>query len=222
MRAWADGYRDRGWPAGTPAYLLRGYARMLADAGDLDRLVALATDPARHQRMLDATGGDAAALAEITSAVALVSASRCPDLLAALRLAWYRDQLADRNTGIPALLPAVWATVGQPVRAEALARSITHPDEQARALAGVAEAMARAGDLDRAEQVARSVTDPGEQAQALASVAERARARSCIAGALAVGHWTIPLEALALVDPAALSAFAGELTSPFGPVTAAG
>ena len=34
MRAWADGYRDRGWPAGTPAYLLRGYPRMLADTGD--------------------------------------------------------------------------------------------------------------------------------------------------------------------------------------------
>ncbi|HEU4425925.1 MAG TPA: hypothetical protein VFR67_25585 [Pilimelia sp.] len=30
---------------------------------DADRLVALATDPARHDRMLDLTGGDAAALA---------------------------------------------------------------------------------------------------------------------------------------------------------------
>ena len=183
---------------------------MLADAGDLDRLVALATDPARHHRMLDATGGDAAALAEIAAALALVSTSRSPDLLAALRLAWHRDQLADRNTHIPAQLPAVWAALGQPVRAEALARSITNracrrrpwpawpgrrqrgghdrareladraeqvarsitdPDDQARALAGVAGRWPAAGDHDRAEQVARSITDPDEQARALASVA---------------------------------------------------
>ena len=51
---------------------------MLADAGDLDRLVALATDPARHHRMLDATGGDAAALAEIAAAHALISAANPP------------------------------------------------------------------------------------------------------------------------------------------------
>ena len=130
LHAWADGYRHRGWPAGTPAYLLRGYPRMLADAGDLDRLAALATDPARHHRMLDATGGDAAALAEITAAVALISTSRSPDLLAALRLAWHRDQLADRNAHIPVQLPAVWVTLGQPVRAEALARSIPDPSRR--------------------------------------------------------------------------------------------
>ena len=44
LHTWADGYQQRGWPADTPAYLLRGYSRVLADAGDLDRLVALATD----------------------------------------------------------------------------------------------------------------------------------------------------------------------------------
>ena len=179
LHDWADGYRDRGWPAGTPAYLLRGYPRMLADAGDLDGLVALATDSARHHRMLDATGGDAAALAEITAAVALVSTGHSPDLLAALRLAWYRDQLAARNTYMPAELPAVWATLGQPARADALARSKTNPYWQARALAMVAEAVARAGDHDRAralaadaERVARSITNPDEQAVPLAMVAE--------------------------------------------------
>jgi hypothetical protein len=288
LHAWAEGYRDRGWPVGTPAYLLRGYPRMLADAGDVGRLAALATDPARHQRMLDVTGGDAAALAEITAAHALVSASPSPDLLAALRLAWHRDQLTDRNTNIPPEFPAVWETLGQPARAEALARSITDPDkcakalaslaeaaaragdlkragaladaaveqaaraagapdwraralasaaeatahaadldraealarsifppdQQARALASLAEAAARAGDLSRAEALARSVNRPDEQARALASiadVAEPARARSCIADALAVGRWVIPLKELADIDPAVLLAFADEL-----------
>jgi hypothetical protein len=217
---------------------------MLAEVGDLNGLVALATDPARRQRMLDSTGGDAAALAEITAAVRLVSTSHSPDLLAALRLAWYRDQLAGRNARIPAQLPAVWVTLGQPVRAEALARSITDPYAQSRALARVAEAAAgggdlhraeqvalsitdpdekalavavvaaaSGGDLDRAEQVARSITDPDAQARALASVASVAepdRARSCIAGALAVGQWVILLNEVARIDPVALATFADE------------
>ena len=59
-----------------------------------------------------------------------------------------------------------------------IARSITSPDLQARALGDVAAAAARGGDRDRArelaadaEQAARSITDPGQQAQALAGVA---------------------------------------------------
>jgi hypothetical protein len=221
LHTWADVYRYLGWPTGTPAYLLRGYPRMLADAGDLGRLTALTTDTARHHLMLDATGGDAAALAEITAALALASTRQPPDLLAALRLARHRDQLADRNAHIPTQLPAVWAALGQPIRAEALARSITRLDRRALALARVAGTVA-AGDHDRAqelaadaEQAARSVTDPNMQAEALAgaaSAAEPARARSWIASALAVGHWTIPLKALARIDPAALSAFVDEWT----------
>jgi hypothetical protein len=126
----------------------------------------------------------AAALVEIAAAHALISTSPSPDLLAALRLAWHRDQLADRNAHIPVQLPAVWVTLGQPVRAEALARSIPHRNRQAQTLADVAN-----------------------------SVAEPVRARSCIAGALAAGRWTIPLQALTIVDMAALSAFAGELAA---------
>src|SRR2546430_2375535 len=79
LQAGPAGSRARGGPAGTPPSLLRACPRLLADAGDLDRLVALATDPARHHRMLDATGGDAAAIAEIAAAVALASTSHSPD-----------------------------------------------------------------------------------------------------------------------------------------------
>jgi hypothetical protein len=94
-------------------------------------------------------------------------------------------------------------------------RSITDPYWQVQALIRVAAAAAAVGDYDRAERTARSIADPDAQARALADVAgsssESARTRSCIARALAVGRWTIPLQALALVDPAALSAFADEL-----------
>jgi len=64
IHAWADDYRDRGWPAGTPEYLLRGYHQMLRACGEVSRMVACATDRARLDRMLDVSGGDAADRAE--------------------------------------------------------------------------------------------------------------------------------------------------------------
>ena len=77
------------------------------------------------------------------------------------------------------------AGAGELDRAEAVARSISDPGRQARALAVVAVALARAGDPDRAlqaahqaEAAARSVTNLGGRAQALADVAMAlARAR---------------------------------------------
>ena len=65
-------------------------------------MIACASDLARHDRMLDLTGGDAAALAEIRTALDLIAAQDAPDLASALVLACHRDQLTDRNTNIPA------------------------------------------------------------------------------------------------------------------------
>ena len=113
LHAWAEEYRDRGWPIGTPEYLLRGYFQMLTAAGDTTRLVACATDSARHERMLDITRGDAAALNEVTVTSDLLAAQEDSDLIAAFRLAHHRDQLTDRNTNTPTRLPAVWAILGQ-------------------------------------------------------------------------------------------------------------
>jgi tetratricopeptide (TPR) repeat protein len=183
LHAWAGTYRTPAdgrprWPAGTPEYLLRGYPRMLATTGEVTRLVDLVTDPDRHDRMLDLTGGDVAALTEITTCQDLVLAQPVADLEAMLRLCIRRTNLTDRNTNIPTGLPAVWATLGQLPRAEALALSITDPYQQAQALGAVAEAVAATGDADRARQVAdraeavaRSITDPDWQAQALVAVA---------------------------------------------------
>ena len=46
LHAWAQEYRDRGWPGGTPEYLLSGYFQMLTATGDTARLAACATDAA--------------------------------------------------------------------------------------------------------------------------------------------------------------------------------
>ncbi|MEU7873720.1 hypothetical protein [Dactylosporangium sp. NPDC049140] len=150
VHEWCDHYRGQGWPGATPAYLLRGYPRMLRDGADVDRLVRLAIDPVRHDRMLDVTGGDALAVAEITAAEALVCTRPDPDLLTAARLALHREDLAARSTHLPEDLPSVWVHLGNPVRAEAVARSIGDPARQCRAVSLVAEQLAARGEHQRA------------------------------------------------------------------------
>ena len=171
LHAWVQDYRARRWPAGTPEYLLRGYFRLLLDATDLPRLTNCATDRARHDRMLDLTGGDAAALAEIADVQDLMLRLEVYDLPTLARLNVHRSRLVDRNANIPSSLPTAWAVIGHLDRAEALARSITDPYRQAQALADLTGVVADAGDLDRAEVLARSVTDRGWQARALADLA---------------------------------------------------
>jgi hypothetical protein len=128
--------------------------------------------------MLEVSGGDAAALAEITATRQFIASTSRPDLAALLVLAVTRDQIARRNSATPQELPAVWATLGHPVRAEALARSIPDPTNQARAMAALAGALGGHGDPARTRRVASlaqtaasSVIDPYWQAVALAEIA---------------------------------------------------
>jgi len=172
LHTWADSYRQRDWPVDTPQYLLRSYPRMLASAGDLARLVACATDQVRHDRMRDLTGGDALAFTEISTAQQLILAQPDPDLTSLALLAVQREYLTDRNSNIPTELPAVWARIGHPTRAEALANSILSTDRRADALAAVAEVVAAGGDHDQAEALTAQITDPDRRAQALTQLAE--------------------------------------------------
>ncbi|HEV2259642.1 MAG TPA: DUF4062 domain-containing protein, partial [Streptosporangiaceae bacterium] len=174
LHGWAEDYRARGWPVETPEYLLRGYFRLLLETADLLRLAECATDRVRHDRMLDISGGDAAALAEITDVQDLMLRLRAYDLPVLARLNVHRGRLAERNAHIPAGLPAAWASIGYLDRAEALARSIPDLGRRAAALAALARAVAGAGDLDRAGALGRSIPDLDEQARVLAALARAA------------------------------------------------
>ena len=154
LYAWGEDYRQRGWPASTPEYLLRGYFRLLQETADIPRLLTCATDQARHDRMLDITGGDTAALSEITDLQDLLLHQEEPDLPALARLNVHRNMIVERNAHVPVTLPVVWATIGQPERAEALARAITDPGRRAHVLADLARAAATTGDPEPG-------TDPG-------------------------------------------------------------
>ncbi|MET3422789.1 tetratricopeptide (TPR) repeat protein [Actinoplanes tereljensis] len=176
LHEWAGLYRASGWPPDTPEYLLRGYFDLLLGSGDLTRAVGCVTDLVRHDRMLDLSGGDTAALVEITKAQNLILAAPAPDLAALARLAFHRGRLASRNSEIPPGLPAVWARLGQADRAEQLARAITEPAARALALIRLAAALAEVGDAERvagdAEQVAYAVTDVEDDAAVLAGLTE--------------------------------------------------
>ncbi len=153
LHTWATTYQADGWPTGTPEYLLRGYFRMLQASGDTRRLIACAADTARHDRMLDLTGGDTAGFAEIATTMDAIVRRPDADVAAMARLAVHRDDLANRNFDMPAELPAVWVSLGEHSRAETLAHCLD-PYNRPRALAMVAQALAAAGVHDRAVQVA--------------------------------------------------------------------
>ncbi|MET9865053.1 hypothetical protein ABZZ16_02400 [Streptomyces sp. NPDC006386] len=161
LHAWADTWRDRGWPDGTPDYLLAGYFGLLREARDLRRAVDCAVDAVRHDRMLDVTGGDAAALAEIRNAEEMVAEAGVPDLTDLVRLSLRREELEHRNDSVTRTFPWAWAVLGRVRRAEALARSIPSLDWRAMALADVAAVVLDAGEhaeavrlLEEAEQAA--------------------------------------------------------------------
>ncbi len=158
VHTWAEGYQERGWPDDTPEYLLLGYFDLLPGTGDLPRMVACATDPARQDRLLEASWDDFTAIGQIVDAQYHVLAQDPPDLTAMVRLAIHRDYLLDRSTHLPTELPAVWVTLGQPNRAEALASSITDPGSQTSALLAIAAALAAAGNQDRAVEVLTEAT----------------------------------------------------------------
>ncbi len=191
LHTWAGYYLDRGWPDDTPEYLLRGYFRLLHETGDLARMTELAIDRARHQRLLDLTGGDGAALAEIVTVQDVLLGHHEPDLLTMARLAVHRDRFTARNVGLPGSLPAVWGKLDHAIRAEGLAQSILLPPRtdrsDAKVLVDLVEAVATTGDYDWAEELARSISSEfQEQEEALARVARIAAEAGDISRAAAL------------------------------------
>ena len=141
------------------------------------RLLACATDQARHDRMLDITGGDTAALTEITDAQDLLLRQEEPDLPALARLNVHRNFIADRNAHVP----PICRRSGQPsaTRPRRSAGPGDHRPGPAGAGAGRAGAGRRnggpgpgAGAGGRAEAAARAIPDQGRRAEALETGAD--------------------------------------------------
>ncbi|WP_394615958.1 trypsin-like peptidase domain-containing protein [Lentzea sp. JNUCC 0626] len=183
VHAWADDHQARGWTGEAPEYLLRGYPRLLAARGEVDRLVTLALDRSRHDRMLDRTGADGLALAEIVAAAGLVAQASVPDLGVLLRLGAVRSDLGQRNADIPAKLPGVWAALGEDDRALALVNSIVDDEDRVRALTGVVAALAKRGEHAR---VARMANDVERAAAQLPNLQDRLEVLCALVEALVI------------------------------------
>jgi hypothetical protein len=138
LNVWAETYRDRGWPPGTPEYLLNDYFRLLAILDDVPRMLALTLDSLRQDRMLDFTGSDEAISAEVTTIAGILSHSES-DPAAMAQLAALLETIEQRNANVPVNLPAAWAALGQTGRAESLAHGIADPDRQAQALSALVQ-----------------------------------------------------------------------------------
>ncbi|MFE9748800.1 hypothetical protein ACFYOT_28170 [Saccharothrix saharensis] len=168
---WAAGYRSQGWPPETPHYLLGSYSRLVADEGDLARVVELATDAGRGERLLAATDGDGDAVAEIHRAWQLVVSRSPGDLLVLGTLAAHRQLLINSRGWLPYGLPALWARLGHVNHATALLS--TFSDAQADvAKVALVEALAKRGDIDRARALCAAILDPDRRETALGMVEE--------------------------------------------------
>jgi hypothetical protein len=174
VHEWIGSYAGGGWPDTTPGYAIRGYLRLLAATTDATRLSALARDSRRRAFLLKATASDYASLTEIGIAQSLIADQNVLDLKALAELAAYRLAILIRNQTIPDDLPIMWARLARFDHAEALARTITGPEDKARALTRLSAIAVRAGDLDRANRLtadaeifARIITDLGDQGRAL-------------------------------------------------------
>jgi hypothetical protein len=190
LHSWAERYRHRGWPDGTPEYLLHGYPGMLRVADDLTRMVALATDRSRYNRMLEVTGSDLAALDEITAAQDVMCDHPQPDLRALTRLAVHRDALVDRNAAIPTELPALWLDLGDPRYAVSLAEGITPAGRQRDALLLLIVRLAAKGRRDRAAELAARLDTlhVASRHEVKASAEDRHWQLALVRAASAIGH----------------------------------
>lgn len=170
LREWANRYRDAGWPEETPAYLLHEYVPKLLAIGDLDAVVDLTTDRTRYDRILAATGGDAVALRDLDSALQYAVARSDPGAACLIRL--HQLRLIARNAHIPPGLAALWAALGHPDRAAALAHGLPE-DARREARIEIGAALVGAGALPTAEAW-HSTTPDAERHDLLQRMAETA------------------------------------------------
>jgi tetratricopeptide (TPR) repeat protein len=171
---WAQEHAQRAWPPDTPAYLLVDYPALLARLQDHGKLLFLALDQRRHDRLLIRTGTYRQAFDEIRIVQSLLSREEIQDLGTLGSLALRRDSLKNLAMNTPDALPALWARLGQPERARALTVGMSSAGNAERHLTALLAALLENQEFVVAHAVAADIEDAERRATALAEVAEAA------------------------------------------------
>ncbi|MFJ3926351.1 hypothetical protein [Streptomyces sp. NPDC090022] len=166
LHAWADGYRDTGWPEATPDYLLTGYTRLTQRTADAGRLAALALDPRRQLRLVERSAVDVA-LAELGLAVTAADAGdTAPSLAVLAGAAVSREFLLRPSRPLPRAVLRAAARLGDTGRARSWALASARADAKAVALAEVARVLADTGHADAQETARETAREAAAWARA--------------------------------------------------------
>ncbi|MGW2869967.1 hypothetical protein [Kitasatospora sp. NPDC001225] len=192
LHAWAERWREAGWPEGSPTYLLTEYPQMLDTAGERGRFLL---DPLRQLRVEAASGPqvmlDQLRLLKSELKAVEVSDPEQQEAGTAVRLAAALDLVQRRIGPVPPRAPVLLVRLGDVARACTVARSEPELVVRAARLAEVAVEAARAWHPD-ATAIAREAADCMVRAgrftpraggffeDACAEVAEAARALDTI------------------------------------------
>ncbi|MCX4685201.1 hypothetical protein OG401_12910 [Kitasatospora purpeofusca] len=162
LHAWADGYREEGWPATTPGFLLHRYLDTLSAPEHLGRRAAFTLDHRRLLRLADRGRTDLG----LASVDRVAQATRTPAVLAFAAAS--RSLLAPRGRPVPHEVLRALCMVGDGERARSLALGVADPASKAVRLAEVVRALSAGGTPDTAEQArcfAREAAGWAEQSE---------------------------------------------------------
>ncbi|MGW6770534.1 hypothetical protein ACWGBX_08975 [Streptomyces sp. NPDC055037] len=146
LHAWADGFREKGWPANTPGYLLHRYLDLLPHAGDIERRTAFTLD---HRRLLRLAARGRTDLA-LSSLDQVAQATPTPVVLASAAAS--RSLLGTRSRPVPREVLRALCVVGDVERARSMALSAGDPASKAARLVEVIRALSAMKTPESAEQ----------------------------------------------------------------------
>ncbi|MFC5181994.1 P-loop NTPase family protein [Actinomadura harenae] len=159
IHGWADGYREAGWPADSPGYLLHGYLDPLPWTGGGERRVAFALDHRRLLRLADRGRADLA-LASLDEVAQMVPT---PVVLASAAAS--RSLLEARSRPVPRAVLRALCLVGDVERARSLALRTDDPASKAVRLAEVVRVLSSLGTEGEAKELAREAAVWAERAE---------------------------------------------------------
>ncbi|HEY9370585.1 hypothetical protein [Streptomyces sp.] len=229
LHAWADRYREDGWPEDTPNYLLTGYTRLLERKGDISRLAALILDPRRQLRLVQRSGPDVA-LADLNLVAAADPHRARPRLATSAQVAVSREALLVHTRPMPRSVARTVALLGDVRRARSLAGTSPQASMNSAGLADVARVLVdtgheQAGEIAReAGQWAATALQQAQLREYTADDAHSAASRAALA-LLAAGQVSAGLELLRSARRPSTSLYeawaeAADLLAPHSPQSA--